>query len=149
MQNKIFILSMAIGLTISVNAEVDISISGYGQHDIKDVSVSTDDRGNTNYIYVDKGSHIVDSTIGSTIVTNHQFTKEEGIRYYNRKINRYQDKIETYHNKIDNYHDKISQKPHKRERYQNKIEHYKDKINEYRKKITEARIKLKKYHNMR
>jgi len=149
MKDKIFILYMAIGLTTSINAEVKVSVSGYGENEIKGVSVSTDDKGNTNYIYVDKGSNIVDSTIGTTVIANHHFTKEEGIEYYTKKINRYKDKIDKYYNKIDDYNDKILKKPKRKEYYQDRIEHYEDKINESKKKIAEAEIKLKKYQGMK
>lgn len=148
MQNKFLILYMAIGLTISTNAEVKVSVSGYGD-DIQGASISTDDNGNTNYIYVDKGSHIVNSTIGSTVIVNRKFTKEEGLSHYKKKIDRYEDKIDKYHGKINTYHDKIAEKPKYRERYQDKIDNYHDKINEYKRKITEAEIKLKEYQKMK
>lgn len=158
MKNNFFLLSIAIGLSVSSNAEVEISVGGYANdeihisangNNIQTSSVSTDKNGNTNYIYVDKGSQIIDSTIGSTVISNHKFTKEEGIQHYTNKINRYEEKIAKYHDKINHYQQKIADKPRKRERYQNKIVDYQDKINNYKEKILEAERKLEEYQSIK
>lgn len=158
MKNNFFLVSIAIGLSVSSNAEIQISVGGYANdeihissngNDLQTSPVSTDENGNTNYIYVDKGSQIINSTIGSTVIVNRKFTKDEGIRHYNNKINRYEEKIAKYHDKINNYQHKMVEKPAKRERYQDKIHHYQDKINEYQQKLLEAERKLKEYQAMR
>jgi len=129
-------LLIIIGLNNLLNGDVQISISGYNG---EDVSLSTYGRENGSYVYVDENSHIINSTIGTTVhIDSEPLTKEERIAYYTKKIYRYEDKIENYWNKIDKYKEKIINKPKNRERYERKIDKYREKIEEYRSKIREA-----------
>lgn len=156
MKNKIIFLYMAIGLSVSLNAEIKISVLGDGTKDIHIVtdgnnvegtSISTDENGNSNYVYIDKNSQIINSRIGSTVIVNRKFTKEEATAHYQRRINHYEAKIENYHNKIQKYQDKIAEKPRRRERYQARIEKCYTKINEYKNKISKAKSKLQEYQH--
>jgi chromosome segregation ATPase len=134
---------MIIGLNISLSADVQVSISGYGNDKI---SISTDDRGNRDYIYIDKNSRVVNSTIGTSIsINNRHMNKEEKIEFQKKKINRYQDKIYRYRDKIDKYEEKIIDKPKNRDRYKSKIDGYLKKIDEYKRKIDESRMKIAQY----
>ena len=144
MKNKLFFLSITIGLSVLSNADVEISVGSYAKDEIH---ISTNE--NSNKIYVHKENQIIDATIGSNAIPNHKFTKEKGIAYYQEKINRYEEKILKYQSKITNYEEKISEKPRKKERYQDKIHNYQDKIKAYQEKISESEIKLKEYQTMK
>ena len=136
MKHKSLITFIIIGLNNLLNGDVQISISGYNGEAI---SLSTHGRENGSYVYVDENSHIVNSTIGTSVhIDSEPLTKEERIVYYTKKIYRYEDKIENYWNKIDKYKEKIINKPKNRERYERKIDKYREKIEEYRSKIREA-----------
>ncbi|NEW61292.1 hypothetical protein GSY74_08350 [Sulfurovum sp. bin170] len=155
MQQKLLITTIIISSTLSLNAEVKVSISGYDKEDIsistnesgaKGVSVTTDDSGNKNFVYIDKGSSVVDSTIGTSIhVNSGSVSREDRIELYRKKINRYEDKIESYRAKIDKYRNKILDKPKYRDRYEGNIERYEDKIDEYIRKIRESEEKISQY----
>lgn len=137
MKHKSLITFIIICFNNLLNGDVQISISGYNGADI---SLSTYGRENGSYVYVDQNSHIVNSTIGTTIhIDSEPLTKEDRVSYYTKKIYSYEDKIENYWNKIDKYKEKIISKPKNRERYERKIDKYREKIEEYRRKIREAK----------
>jgi len=135
-------LPIIISFTTSVMAEVYVSIHDKN-HD-NSVVVSTDREGNRDYIYVDKDSQIINSTIGTNVYINQSTprTKEESIIYYNQRIDYYNRKIDEYNDKINHYQEKILNKPKYRERYRNKITKYIEKIDSYENKINSVELKL-------
>ena len=140
---KLIALPIIISFSTLIMAEVHVSIHDKN-YDNNNVVVSTDRQGNTDYIYVDKDSQIINSTIGTTIYINQSTprTKEESIIYYNERINYYNSKINDYNDKINHYKEKIINKPKYRERYNNKITKYVEKINSYKNKINSTELKL-------
>ncbi|CAA6800307.1 MAG: Unknown protein [uncultured Sulfurovum sp.] len=139
-----YILSLTITLSTFSASEVLISISDDDPNKKSNVVVSTDKNGNKDYIYIDKDSQIINSTIGTNININQSTprTKEESIAFYNKRIIYYKSKIDSYHDKIDKYKEKIIDKPKYKERYQDKIERYFEKINSYKDKIAETNLKI-------
>lgn len=137
MKNRIVILVAFMSGILGAESEIHISVPDAKQGNL---SVYSDDKGNVNYIYIDKNSSIKNSTIGTTIIINGEpKTKQEKIRYYNKKITRYQAKIRHYNEKINKYRDKIEAKPKNRDRYEAKIENYRAKIYNYQEKINQAK----------
>jgi len=143
--SRLAILPIIVSFTTSIMAEVHVSIYDKN-YDNNNVVVSTDRQGNTTYIYVDKDSQIINSTIGTKVYINQSTsrTKEESIIYYNKRIDYYNRKIDEYNDKINHYQEKILNKPKYRERYNNKITKYIEKIDSYKNKINLAELKLAK-----
>jgi len=140
---RLAIFPIIVSFTTSIMAEVHVSIYDEN-YDNNNVVVSTDRQGNTDYIYVDKDSQIINSTIGTNIYINQSTprTKEESIIYYNERIDYYNSKINDYNDKINHYKEKIVNKPKYKERYNNKITKYVEKINSYKNKINSTELKL-------
>ena len=139
MKKRLLMISIIVGVTSASNAEIDVYVSGVEQS-----PTSSDDKGNIEYIYVDKNSHIVNSVIGTNISTDGDpMTKEEQIEYYKKRIQHYIDKITHYEDKIKRYEEKITYKPKYRERYEHKIESYREKIENSKNKIESYKNKIK------
>jgi peptidoglycan hydrolase CwlO-like protein len=138
MKKRLLMISIIVGFTSASNAETHVYISGVEQS-----PTSSDDKGNVEYIYVDKNSHIVNSVIGTNISTDGDpMTKEEQIEYYKKRIQHYEDKITHYEDKIKRYEEKITYKPKYRERYEHKIESYREKIENSKNKIESYKNKI-------
>jgi len=120
-------------------AEISVSISNMDK-----VMVTTDDNKNKDYIYVDKNSQIINSTIGTTVYVNSEpKSQEEKNLYYQKKIQRYTEKIDRYRLKIEKYQAKIIKKPKYSERYSDRIEEYELKIEKFQEKIKEFQLEIK------
>ena len=137
---KYTILPIIFLLTIDcLYAEISVSISNMDK-----VVVTTDDNKNSDYIYVDKNSQIINSTIGTTVYINSKpKTQEEKNHYYQKKIQRYEEKIDRYRLKIENYQAKIIKKPKYSERYRARIDEYELKIEKFQEKIKEFQLEIK------